>query len=46
MTSMKRTEGEDSMRSIEEDGGEDDKMRFSLRYLILLYPDVSQPTLP
>jgi hypothetical protein len=46
MTLMKRTEGENSMRSIEEDGDEDDEMRFSLRYLALLYPDVSQPTLP
>jgi hypothetical protein len=45
MTLMKRTEGENSMRSIEEDGDEDedDEMRCSLRYLVLLYPDVSQP---
>jgi hypothetical protein len=43
---MERTKGGDYMRSIEEDGDEDDEMRFSLRCLVLLYPDVSQPTLP
>ncbi len=41
-----KNQEEDSMRTIEEDGDEDEKMRFSLRFLVLLYPDLFQPSLP